>query len=224
MTSALDWPVWTALATGWSALAVGDARARRLHPDYGPFAAALDASAESLAALAELLPQEGGVALIEAAPVRPPGARILKQAPIVQMLFEGAAPSAADVDFELLTDADAPQMLALARLTEPGPFERRTHELAPFIGVRIDGRLAAMAGERMRLPGMAELSGVCTHPDFRGRGLARGLSRVITARIRARGETPLLHAWSSNTGAIALYEALGYRVRVELTAMFLARV
>ena len=223
MSHPLDRPVWNALATGWATLAIGDARARRLHPDYGPFAAAADASEASAAALADLLPAERFLAQIEAEPMIPPGVRILRREAIVQMVAEAPVASP-ETAFERLADADGPEMLALARLTEPGPFERSTHRLAPFIGVRAEGRLVAMAGERMRLPGHAELSGVCTRPSHRGRGLAAALSLAVTARIQHRGETPFLHAWASNTGAIGLYETLGYRVRRELTAVFLARV
>src|ERR1700741_4589350 len=108
-----------------------------------------------------------------------------------------------------LGDADASEMLALALLTEPGPFLRRTHTMGAFLGLRIDGRLAAMAGERMRFPGYTEVSGVCTHPDFRGRGLARRLSAAVLTAIEARGEQAFLHAWKTNLAAITLYESLG---------------
>ena len=89
-------------------------------------------------------------------------------------------------------------MLALATLTRPGPFFARTHQLGAFIGVKQDGRLVAMAGERMQPTGFTEVSGVCTHPDPRGRGYAGGLMRQVAARILARGETPFLHAYADN--------------------------
>ena len=113
----------------------------------------------------------------------------------------------------IATEADAPEMLALATLTKPGPFFDKTHRLGDFIGVKRDGRLIAMAGERMKPAGFTEVSGVCTHPDFRGQGLAGGLMRIVTERILARGEQALLHAYADNTGAIALYETLGFSIR-----------
>lgn len=128
-----------------------------------------------------------------------------------------------DGDMQVLGDADADNMLQLATLTEPGPFFARTHTMGRFIGVRIDGRLAAMAGERMRFPGHVEVSGVCTHPDFRGRGLARRLSAAVTADIQRRGEQPFLHAWATNAAAIALYESLGYETRATLNIAVLKR-
>jgi hypothetical protein len=82
-----------------------------------------------------------------------------------------------------------------------------------FIGVKQGGRLVAMAGERLRPEGHTEVSGVCTHPEYRGKGYARGLMRIVAARILARGETPFLHSYAHNAGAIALYESLGFRVR-----------
>ena len=152
----------------------------------------------------------------------PPGLSLVKQAMLVQMIAENPAP-AETLGFLDLGDADAPEMLALATLTEPGPFVEATHRLGAFIGIRMDGHLVAMSGERMRAPGLTEVSAVCTHPDWRGRGLAGKLMRVVMDRIVARGETPFLHSYASNAGAIALYEKLGFRVRREVIATFLER-
>jgi len=139
----------------------------------------------------------------------------------VQMVEVDPAPMA-EFDFIDLTDDDAPQMLALAQLTKPGPFFSRTHQLGDFVGVKIDGRLAAMAGERMKPEGFTEVSGVCVHPDFRGRGYAAALTQVVSARIRARGETAFLHAYAHNTPAITLYERLGYVLRRNVLMMRLS--
>jgi predicted GNAT family acetyltransferase len=99
----------------------------------------------------------------------------------------------------------------------------KTHLLGPFIGVRREGRLVAMAGVRLNLDGFTEVSGVCTHPDHRGRGYAGALMRVVAERMLARGETPWLHAYASNSGAIALYESLGFRLHGTVTASILVR-
>ncbi len=223
MSHPLDRPVWTALSGRQAAFAAGDARALRYRAGVNILAAAADASSESQAALAALVPPGTAIATVEAEemPV-PPGLTVTKQAMLVQMVAERPAPPE-PLDFIDLGDADAAEMLALATLTEPGPFVAATHTLGEFIGVRIDGRLAAMAGERMRAPGLTEVSAVCTHPDFRGRGFAGRLMRVVMARIVARGEKPFLHSYASNVGAIALYETLGFRVRREMVATFLER-
>ncbi len=219
----LDRPIWTALAGRQQGFASGTATALRYRDDINILAASADNSPESLTALAALVPVGSAIATIEsvAQPV-PPGLAVAKQAMLVQMVAE--TPAAPDPFAYLdLTDADAPEMLALATLTAPGPFVANTHRLGAFIGVRIDGRLAAMAGERMRVPGMTEVSAVCTHPDFRGRGLAGALMRIVMARIVARGETPFLHSYATNATAIALYEKLGFRIRREVIATFLER-
>jgi predicted GNAT family acetyltransferase len=122
-----------------------------------------------------------------------------------------------------LGDPDASEMLALARLTEPGPFLPRTHTMGRFIGIRINGRLAAMAGERMRFPGFTEVSGVCTHPDFRGQGMARRLSSVVANAIQQRSDQAFLHAWTTNHAAIALYENLGFELRAAVRVAVLTR-
>ncbi|GAA4008804.1 GNAT family N-acetyltransferase [Streptomyces marokkonensis] len=115
-------------------------------------------------------------------------------------------------------DADSvPEMLALIARTQPGPFWPRTRELGTYLGVRVDGTLVAMAGERLRPPGWTEISAVCTAPDARGQGHAARLVGALTARVLARGERPFLHVAEANTGALALYERLGFKTRRQVT-------
>jgi len=218
----LDRPVWSALTGRQANLAQGDARALRFAPDYGLFGAAADAEPENLAALAALIPPDGGVALVERElPSLPPGCRILMDDVCNQMIAETIA--APDMEYEKLNPGDALEMRALAELTQPGPFFARTHELGEFIGIKSGGKLVAMAGERMKAPGFTEVSAVCTHPDHRGRGHAGRLMAVVAAKILARGETPFLHVYAHNTGAIALYEKLGFRLRRALHMQVLVR-
>ena len=219
----LDRPVWATLQhqPGW---ALGDECARRFKPDINRFAATPGEDSEHLLALAGLVqPGDDMVYLLQVPAIAmPPGLEAVKEARGVQML--ATRPLQADDDgIQVLGVADAAEMLALATLTEPGPFMARTHTMGRFIGVRIGGRLAAMAGERMRFPGYVEVSGVCTHPDFRGQGLARRLSAAVAANIQRRGEQPFLHAWTTNTAAIALYESLGFQVRTTVNVAMLRR-
>jgi predicted GNAT family acetyltransferase len=212
--------VWSALTTRWAAIAEGDAGAWRIDRDYGLFGAAADRSPESLAALAALVPARGELWMVEREDwPAPPGTRFVRQAHCVQMVCEdlsrGSAPAFEIVD---LGEDDAPAMYDLAMLTQPGPYAAHTNRLGEFIGVKQDGALIAMAGERMKMPGLSEVSGVCTHPDHRGRGYAGALMRVVADRMLARGETPWLHAYASNAGAIALYESLGFRRHGVVTA------
>jgi hypothetical protein len=183
------------------------------------FAAAADVSPESLAALGGLAEPGIEIAVVETEPPPPvPGTTIVSCAAVTQMALEALTPAEPPA-FEIvaLGEDDAPQMLALAAATRPGPFFARTHQLGDFVGVKDGGRLVAMAGERMKPAGFTEVSGVCTWPEYRGRGYAGGLMRLVTARILARGEAAFLHAYASNTAAIGLYESLGFAVRRELT-------
>jgi len=199
--------------------------ARRYVRDVNLFASAADDSAPALAALVDLV-QPGERVFVLQVPdvVVPDGLVPTKAATGVQMVavrrIEAVGP---EEELLELTDADAPEMLALAHLTEPGPFLTRTHVMGRFLGIRIDGRLAAMAGERFRFPGHTEVSGVCTHPDFRHRGLARRLSAAVAAHIESRGDRPILHAWKSNRPAISLYESLGFEIRAEVDVKILER-
>jgi predicted GNAT family acetyltransferase len=113
----------------------------------------------------------------------------------------------------LLDKRDVPDMLELIGRTKPGPFLPRTIELGDYLGIRRDGVLVAMAGERLHPPGWTEISAVCTDEEYRGQGLATRLVNAVGAGIVARGDTPFLHASSLNTNAIRLYEELGFSVR-----------
>lgn len=221
----LDRPVWSSLTGRQSGIAVSQGSALRFAPECGLFAAVPDDAPASLADLAALIAAHGDVALVEAETPPPiPGVVVRSSALCWQMVAEQPNPVGEPAfAIEDLTEADAPQMLALATLTAPGPFFARTHQLGRFVGVKVGGELVAMAGERMRPPGHTEVSGVCTHPGHRGRGYAAGLMLEVAARIRARGEVPFLHSYAHNTGAIALYQALGFDFRRELVMTTLTR-
>jgi predicted GNAT family acetyltransferase len=139
------------------------------------------------------------------------------------VLPEGAAddPGSAREPLLVLEPDDVPEMLALVERTRPGPFARRTIELGEYLGVRHEGALIAMAGERMHPPGYTEISGVCTDADHRGRGLASQLVRALARAIRARGETPFLHLTTENEAAHRVYGALGFETRAcfDVTAL-----
>ncbi|WP_190276773.1 GNAT family N-acetyltransferase [Catenulispora acidiphila] len=155
----------------------------------------------------------GGIltAASDAVPDRP-GWEVVMALPGVQLVDDGIA-AASDPEAVRLTAADVPEMTALVEHAKPGPFRSRTIEMGTYLGIRQEGRLVAMAGTRLHPPGHAEISAVCTHADFRGRGLAARLVLAVAHDIRSRGEIPFLHAAADNTAAIRLYEALGFRLR-----------
>src|SRR5882724_9763475 len=220
----LDRPVWASLTTHHAPSSEGNELARRFVRDVNLFASAFDDTPASVAALAALVKSEESVFLLQVPKiVIPPGLVEIKAAKGVQMVSTRGMLLESTGDILMLTDEDAPEMLELATLTEPGPFLARTNTMGAFIGIRIGGRLAAMAGERMRFPGYTEVSGVCTHPEFRGRGLARCLSAAVVAGIEARGDQAFLHAWKTNHSAISLYETLGFKLRTEVNVAVLRR-
>jgi predicted GNAT family acetyltransferase len=129
------------------------------------------------------------------------------------MVWEGGTLPSVTAAIMRMAPTDVPEMVALAELTKPGPMAERVLELGNYYGVREESRLAAIAGERLHLTGYTEISGVCTHPDFRGRGYAGQLVASLVKRITARGETPFLHLKTNNETAQRVYESLGFRTR-----------
>lgn len=218
--------VWSALTGRQSGFAVGGDLARRFDPNVSPFAAARDSSPEALSALATLISErEDAVYLLQADPIHLPDELVADtRAKGVLMIEKGTpAPRQTDLKMEPLTGQDIEEMVALAALTKPGPFTPRTPELGSFWGVKQEGRLAAMAGTRLNIDGFTEVSGICTHPDFRGLGLASALSCHVASEIRSRGDVPFLHAYADNHGAIALYRKLGYEIWSEVNVAVVRR-
>ena len=223
----LDRPVWNMLTGPQAALAQGGELAVRIDPGYGPFAALCDQSDAALAALAALVTPGEQVWLVETEewPV-PPGFALVRAVVLVQMVADSPAPlQPGDEETVLLGDADAAAMREIAFATKPGPWGDKTRHYGAFHGIHREGRLAAMAGERMRpAAGFAELSGVCTWPEYRGQGLAARLIRRVMAGFTARGDVPFLHSYAANTGANALYETLGFVARREMVVTVLERL
>ena len=245
-TALLDNPIWNSLITEHSALALGDNHALRYPSEIGPLAgipALTPASFHSLRQLAG----GGIIGLLSLDPFQvPPGWKVIREGPLVQMIrnrtseeTDASADMGADVGapgpsllgtgeesspsttLRQLTPADAPAMVALAHLTEPGPFNLRTMELGNFYGIFHGDRLVSMAGKRMHLPALQEVSGVCTHPDARGHGYARQLMSIVIGEIESEGKTAFLHMMATNP-AIRLYEQLGFTLRQRFQFVVLA--
>ena len=218
----LDRQVWNMLEGRLAHLAQGTAAAFRIDPRYGPFAALRDDGEEAARDLVALLRGDGDeVWFVETGPVAAPQGMVVRRTrQLTQMLAqEEAAPDEVeDAEVVPIGDDFADQMTALALETKPGPWGTLTHRYGPFYGILRDGRLAAMAGQRM-LPcdGVCEVSAVCTWPEFQGQGLGNRLIRHVMATIRARGERPYLHTYADNAVAIALYRKLGFVERREMT-------
>jgi ribosomal protein S18 acetylase RimI-like enzyme len=218
--TALDNPVHASLTGPHAHLAQRRGNALRYPADMSPFMAlpdqAGDADWADIAVLAD-----GQITLSGLQGEPPAGWEVMNRIPLLQFVDDGIA-AAPDEEAVLLGPSDVPEMLALAEATKPGPFLPRTIDMGTYLGIRRDGRLIAMAGERMHPPGFTEISGVCTDPESRGQRLGTRLLLAVAAGIRERGETPFLHVLASNTGAVRLYEHLGFRLRLR-TEIVVAR-
>lgn len=224
MDHRLDRPIWTSLVSRHAALAEGGALAKRYPADMSAFAATGDETAESIAALGDLAGAGGTVLLVQKeALVFPAGFVAEVQATLVQMVADGPVTAPDDPRIRPLGRADAADMLELAQLTKPGPFSLRAQAFGPFWGIRDNGRLVAMAGQRLGQEGFRELSGVCVHPDLQGQGLGRLMSLYVARQIQAAGDTAYLHAYATNATAIRLYESIGFRLRERMNMAMLRK-
>ena len=214
----LDNPIWHALTTTQAHFAHICHSSRKFLSEISVLAGFPEPTPENFSSLATLLSPEERVGLfLSAAPSLPSEWTVLHSGALLQMLYDNKGPTSSEPqvipDFTPLTQADVSEMLALAKLTKPGPFGPRTREMGDYFGIRVDGTLAAMAGERLHLPGYTEISAVCTHPDHLGHGYASSLIRELMTRIIDRGELPFLHVREGNDRAIQVYERLGFKKR-----------
>ncbi|WP_405578113.1 GNAT family N-acetyltransferase [Streptomyces sp. NBC_01190] len=218
--SLLDNPVWTALSGPHRHLAETEGSAARYPEAVSPFAALADCDdPRQWTDLATLI-GPGNAFALASVPKLPEGWDIGQSGTGVQLVADSLR-GEADEEAVRLGASDVPEMLDLVGRTKPGPFMPRTIELGAYYGIRREGVLAAMAGERLRVPGGTEISAVCTDERYRGQGLASRLIRHTAAGIQERGETPFLHAAAVNTGAIRLYESLGFSLRRTVVFHFL---
>jgi len=209
----LDNPVRAALLGPQAGFAERHGQAVRYPLDVSPFGALPDEPDAAAWRDAAALAGPGGFLATAVVSVSPPADwEVVLDIPGVQMVDASVA-AAPDPEAVALGPADAAEMMELVRATRPGPFLERTVALGGYLGIRRGGRLVAMAGERMRPPGWAEISAVCTAADYRGQGLGTRLVLAVAAAIRDRGETPFLHTAADNVNAIRLYESLGFRHR-----------
>ena len=219
---------WHSLVGAHAQLAVGGGRALRYAPGYSAimgFADPLQANFSALephCAFGERLYCAGIMGPV------PAGWTLLAEGLLRQMVWQAPLPqeepvAEGDLPLQRMGAEHLPQILALVELTEPGPFGPRTIELGEYFGCFDGTRLLAMAGERMHVPPLREISGVCTHPEARGRGLARRLMLHLVRREMQRGETPFLHVMSSNVGAHRLYLRMGFVDQLEVPVRVVSR-
>ena len=226
MADQLDNPVWHALTGHQAHLASGTAAALRFDPTVALFVGFPDPAGIGVAAITDMLAPGEMALLFNAAPVDiPADCSVLYTGEAAQMVCNRLAPldntTTAAYDIITLGDNDVADMLALVKLTEPGPFFERTHVLGDYIGIRHGDQLVAMAGHRMHVGDATEISAVCTHPDARGRGYAAALVQHLASRLIASGQRPFLHVVVDNTAAIRVYERLGFSHRITITAQVL---
>ncbi|GGP62728.1 GNAT family N-acetyltransferase [Streptomyces melanogenes] len=209
----LDNPARASLTGPHAHFAERFGRVLRYPPEVTPWLALSDdPGPQDWADVAALAGPGNEVPLLGMSHLPPTGWELTFNADGVQLVDDGVAARPFD-EAVTLTAADVPEMMDLVERTRPGPFLPRTIELGTYLGVRRDGVLVAMAGERLHPPGWTEISAVCTDDAFRGQGLGTRLILAVAANIRERGERPFLHTGARNTGAIRLYESLGFRLR-----------
>jgi ribosomal protein S18 acetylase RimI-like enzyme len=218
----LNNPVWHALTGLQARYGVRSGQAARFHADVAPFFAIEDACEAAYRDLRGIIGDAPEARLFRATrEPTPPGWVTTFVKPIVQMACTRTSRVRPDGAIETLGRADGADMMALAKSAKPGPFGPRTAELGAYIGIRVEGRLVAMAGERFMLPGHTEISAICTLPEFRGRGYGAAMVWHLIEAIIARGETPILHVFADNP-AMKLYEAIGFAECRRLYVVWLA--
>jgi GNAT superfamily N-acetyltransferase len=212
----LDNPFWSSLLTRHRHVAHSAGTVARYPADVAPFLGVADPDADVEAALDMLVPENETVLLLGIAPRVREGWQLDAFADLAQMVCPGPIEIIDGPDVIELTDAHLADALALTALVYPHYFRPRTMELGRYFGIYQDGRLAAMAGERLGMDALQEISAICTHPDFNGGGFARRLTGLLANDNMDRGRMPFLHVSHDNVRAKRMYEQLGFRHRRDI--------
>lgn len=220
MTHPLDRPIWNSLLSDLSHICDRGDGYVRFHPDKGPFIAPETFEPAHLDAVASTIEPGGDASLLELEVLPPPNAISATALPVWQMIAD-AFPPVAPIDglVELGEQEDA-EMLAIALQMRPGPFRAGTPRIGRYVGLKDEnGKLITMGGERFAVPGMVEVSALCTYPEHQGKGYGKAMLQAIASRIVRDGKTPFLHVYEHNAPAITLYERMGFRHRQTLQHM-----
>ncbi len=213
---ALDNPVWHALATQHAGLAITADGAARYPAAIVPFAGTAEPSPRAADQLTSLVEDGESVYVVGVAPAPPPGWQLEPKKPVLQMVCPARPPEVPGPQIRTMGADQVADMIELTDLVFPGFFRPRTLEMGSYVGIYDGSRLAAMAGERMRLDGWQEMSAVCTHPDYTGRGYSQRLLGALCHAAFDRGFTPFLHVYTDNARAIGVYRKMGFTDRAVL--------
>lgn len=219
----LDNVFWHALAGRQRSLTLGGEHARRYSPGLPGIVAFSDPGQPRWDELAPVCAAGERFYAADWTGTAPAGWQVEVEATLELMVWAAGRPEEEPIEAIPLGPAHADRMVALATLTKPGPFGPRNLELGDYFGVFEQGELVAMAGERMHAGQFREISAICTHPQWQGRGLARRLVQLMVGRQLRRGETPFLHVMSHNTGARQLYRRMGFELHRSCPARVVAR-
>ena len=209
----LDNPAWNSLNTNHRQLGKIGKKAAVYNPQISVIGAVKENTLDAYLELGTLTTPGVPVAIIGfKIPSELKGWMTLQSAETYQMVCNKPI-DYAEVDYVELTKKDVPEMMKLVEVTKPGPFSPGTIEMGHYVGIRKNGELIAMGGERMKPKGYVEISGICTHPEHRGKGYGTAITGILTNTILEQGDTPFLHVFKQNETAIRLYEKLGYATR-----------
>jgi ribosomal protein S18 acetylase RimI-like enzyme len=225
MTHPLDNPIWNALNTGSVHFSTGHERCRFIRSDMGFFAGLPGYDAENLQDLHSFCQPGQRVILFPPAELEiGDGWSILNNRALLQMVcVSDPIDSDSKVEIKALGEKDIPAMLELTELTKPGPFISRTIDFGGYFGIFEGEKLISMAGKRLGPDPFVEISAVCTHPDFLGKGLSLLVIQRVIEKIRAEGKTPFLHVYPENAPAIKVYSKLGFKERAMLRVYLLEK-
>lgn len=219
-------PVYNALLTGDRAFSKGSDHVKYFDEEVSPFVGFPTGYSEGFDELYALFPV--GRKILYAAPVKMEEPRGWKTHAVIeglQFVYDGAKTVEPPIREPVPLDAThVKEMISLAKLTKPGPFGPRTIEFGHYHGIFEGGRLVAMTGQRMHIGNYTEVSAVCTHPDFLGRGFAQALLVHQLGIILRDRQTPILHVRADNQRAISLYERLSFRVNRPMNFYFMKKV
>ncbi len=225
MDHVLDNPIWHALNSGSKKFAFGKEKVLLINRDMGFFAGLPDYTSENLDELYRFLEPGQRVILFPSRELLLDKKwKIHNKHKLLQLVCcRDFSKLEAEPEIKVLEQNVVEEMLSLTQLTRPGPFLKKTIEFGDYFGFFLGGKLVSMAGSRLSPSPYTEVSAVCTHPDFAGKGISKRVLPFVLQQIQQRGTIPFLHLYPENTPALRLYSSLGFVEREMLWVYMLEK-
>ena len=220
----LDNPAWYSLKETHQSLSISSDEIKFYLPEICPFGGMTSPEANLSLFIHNHIPLSNSFFVIGNKPQKTSGLSFEKELVCLQMVCSETIKMETTEDILELNEKHKGQLVQLVNMVQPGYFKEGTVKMGDYFGIFKNDTLVAVTGERMKMNGFTEISAVVTHPAFTGKGFAKQLIAHTVNKNFEQTIVPYLHVAETNSGAIQLYEKLGFVARRKISFWMMRRI